>query len=143
MKTFISTSTFGAIDYVVSVALFVSPWVYGFAHSSGAASLIPMYMGGTLLLMAAFGDNKFGLFKSLPMQMHLVIMMFSGFFLLVSPWVFNFTDIVFLPHVFFGVFLMLISIFTQNSPLLNKKPHRAVREAGIQSLDANEGRLMV
>ncbi|MEO6524083.1 MAG: hypothetical protein ABIN91_20530 [Mucilaginibacter sp.] len=142
MKTFIPTTQFAAADYLGSAALFVSPWVFGFAHSSGAASLIPMYMGGILLLMATFADNKLGLFKSLPNQMHMVILMFSGFFLMVSPWLFNFADVTFLPTLLFGALFMVLSIFTQNSPFLTS-PHRAVREAGIQSLDANEGRLMV
>lgn len=142
MKPFIPTTEFAALDYIGSAALFASPWVFGFAHSTGAASLIPMYMGGTFILMAMFADNKFGLFKSLPMQMHLVILMFSGFFLLVSPWIFSFADIVFLPHVIFGAIFILLPIFTQNSPFLTK-PRRALREAGIKSVDANEGRLMM
>jgi hypothetical protein len=101
-----------------------------------------MYMGGILLLMAMFGDNRLGLFKSLPTQMHLVMLMFCGFFLMVSPWLFSSGDMVYVPHIIFGVVFILLSIFTQNSPFLNS-PHRALREAGITSLDANEGRLMV
>jgi hypothetical protein len=142
MKTFISTTTFGVIDYLGSALLFASPWMFGFAHASGAASLIPMYMGGILLMMAMFTDNKLGLFKSLPMQLHLVLLMFAGFFLLVSPWIFSYWEKVFLPQVFLGLFFIVIAIFTQKSPFVNK-PHRAMGEAGRKSFDAKEGRLMV
>jgi len=142
MKTFIPTTQFAAMDYVGSILLFASPWLFGFAHLSGAASLIPMYMGGTLLLMALFTDNKLGLFKAIPMQMHLIIMMFCSFFLLVSPFIFSFADKVFLPQVILGLIFIGLSIFTHNSPFLTR-PHKALREAGIKSRDANEGRLMI
>ena len=142
MKKYVPTTTFAVLDYLASALLYVSPWLFGFAHTNGAASLIPMYMGGTFLLMAVFADNKLGLFKSLPMQLHLIMLLFSGFFLLVSPWLFSFSSQVFLPQALLGLFFILIAIFTQNSPFINS-PHLPVREAGIQSLDANEGRLMV
>lgn len=142
MKTFISTRQFAVLNYLCSILLFASPWLFGFAHLSGAAPLISLYMGGIFIFMAVFADNKLGIFRSMPLQMHLVIMMFSGFFLMVSPWLFSSADMVYLPHMIFGIVFIGLSIFTQNSPFLNS-PHRAVREAGIRSLDANEGRLMV
>lgn len=142
MKTFISTTQFAVINYLGSMALLASPWLFGFAHLSGAASLIPMYMGGVLLFMATFSDTKLGLFKSMPVQMHLVLLMFCGFFLMVSPWLFSSGDMVYVPHMAFGLLFLILSIFTQNSPFLTS-PHRAVREAGIRSIDASEGRLMV
>ena|ERR1700712_2826906 len=142
MKTFIPTTQFAVINYLGSIMLFASPWLFGFAHSSGAASLIPMYMGGTLLFLATFGNNKLGLFKSMPLQMHLILLMFCGFFLMVSPWLFSSGDMVYVPHMAFGLLFLILSIFTQNSPFLTS-PHRAVREAGMQSIDANEGRLMI
>jgi hypothetical protein len=142
MKPFISTTAFGVIDYIGSMALVASPWVFGFSHAIGGASLIPMYMGGTLLLMAIFTNNKLGLFKSIPMQLHLVLLLFSGFFLLVSPWILSFSDLVYWPQVIFGLLFIFISIFTQNSPFLTK-PHVPLPEAGITSLDAHEGRLML
>jgi hypothetical protein len=65
-----------------------------------------------------------------------------AFFLAVSPWILSFAHIVFLPQLILGLLFMVLAIFTHNSPFLTK-PHKALREAGIKSTDANEGRLMI
>lgn len=144
MKTFISTAFYAYLNYICSILLLFSPWLFGFDQLKGgsASMFVPVIIGSSLLIMALFTNNELGVYKAFPMQLHLITTTFAGFFVLVSPWVFNFSSQVYIPHVCLGSFFLLAGIFTSNSPFLNK-PHRALREAGIQSTDANEGRLMV
>ncbi len=144
MKTIISTSFYAYLNYIGSILLLLSPWLFGFDELKGgsASIFIPVFTGMSLLTMALFTNNELGVFKAFPMQLHLVITAFSGFFLLTSPWLFDFYAQVYIPHVCLGSFFLLAGIFTANSPFL-VRPHHALREAGITSIDANEGRLMV
>lgn len=150
MKPFISTTAYGIINYIIAALLLSSrlPETFNLTHFGGAALFIPILMGAFLSYIAIFSDNKVGFIKVFPMQMSLVLAMFAGFLLVVSPWLYDFASAntknegVFLPHVIIGAVLLFCSIFTQNSPFLTK-PHKPLREAGITSTDSTEGRLTV
>lgn len=143
MKAFISTTFYGFFNHILALTLIASPWIFGFANTSSAALLLPMYIGWLQLIMAIFADNKASLIKQLPMQTHLVIDVFMGFILIIAPWLYNFSSKgVFLPHLLFGLLLVFLGIFTVRSPFLNK-PHHSVPEGQLQSTDSTEGRLSI
>jgi len=144
MKPFISTTTYGIINYIMAAVLLSSrlPETFNLTHYGGAALFIPILMGAFLSYIAIFSDYKAGFIKVFPMQMSLVLAMFAGFLLLVSPWLYDFADAVKWPHVIFGLILLFCAIFTQNSPFTTK-PHEQLPEAGITSTDSLEGRLNV
>jgi len=142
MKAFIPTTFYGVLNHIVSLILIASPWLFGYVNVSSAALFLPMYIGWLQLIMAIFTDNKASFIRQLPMQTHLVIDVFMGFILLVSPWLYNFSDKVFLPQLLLGLLLMFLGIFTVRSPFLNK-PHHSVPEGQLRSTDSTEGRLSI
>jgi hypothetical protein len=140
MKPFISKSFYGVINYVGAILLMASPWLFKFDHLGGASFFLPLIYGWLQLIMAIFSNSKHGLIRIFPMQMHHVLDVLGGSFLLASPWVYDYAGHVFWPQVLLGGLFFLAGIFTQGSPLLTQ-PHVAAREAGITSTDSHEGRL--
>jgi hypothetical protein len=143
MKGFISNTFFGYFNYLLAVVMMASPWLFGFVHMGGAALFFPFMFGWHQLLMAIFSRAKGGMVGIFPIQMHLFLDTISGFVLLCTPWMYGFAHKgVWLPHVIFGLIILILGIYTKNSPLTNQ-PHEMVPERGIQSTDAHEGRMMV
>jgi len=145
MKPFISTKFHGVIDYLFCFVFGASPWIFGYADIGGAALVIPIFFSWLTLIMAIFTNRETGFVKQMPLQMHLVLDLFAGFFIMVSPWLYDFAHKangtgVFWPHLLFGGYLFLQAIFTEHSPLTTPT-HEPMREAGIWSLDSTEGRL--
>ena len=140
MKNFISITLFGVLNYVIAIVMMASPWIFGFYTVGGGALLLPIYLGWLYLIMAIFSANKVGFIPVFPIQMHLVINVMVGPFLLASPWLYGFASRVFLPHLILGLLLFLLGIFTKRSPLTSPT-HHMLPEAGITSTDAHEGRM--
>ena len=118
MKPFISTKLHSIFDYVGGVMVTASPWLFGFYHIGGAALFLPLVFGSLLMIMVIFTRHEGGLIKVFPFQLHLLLDMFVGFVLLVSPFLYDFYPFVWLPHVLLGLFLMGSGIFTRYSPFL-------------------------
>lgn len=142
MKGFIPTTFFGFFSYIIGLVTLASPWLFGFDHVGGASLFLPILFGWFQIIMAIFGVSKAGMVKAFPIQMHCVLNAFSGFVLLVSPWMYGFHPAVFWPHLILGGIILFFGIFVLNSPFINK-PHKMLKEGGITSTDAHEGRLMV
>jgi|SRR6185437_7655198 len=142
MKPFVPTVFYGVLNYIISLTLILSPWLFGLINISSAAFLIPLYIGWLQLIMAIFVDNETGFVKQFPMQIHLALDVAMGFILMVSPWIYSFSSKIFWPELTFGGLLFLLGIFTKNSPFLTRA-HRAAREGQLTSTDSFEGRLNV
>jgi hypothetical protein len=50
------------------------------------------------------------------MQGHLALDLIAGIFLAVSPWLFGFSDYVYLPHLILGLLEIGAALFTQTVP---------------------------
>lgn len=109
------TSVHGLIDYVWSLVLLASPWVFGFSEG-GAATWIPVLFGVVGILYSLATDYELGLVPLLSMKAHLTIDLAAGIALAASPWVFGFAGKVFWPHLVFGVFAVVASLVTQTRP---------------------------
>jgi hypothetical protein len=118
MKPFISTKLHSIFDYLGGIVVTASPWLFGFYPVGGAALFIPLVFGVLLMIMVIFTRHEGGLIKVFPLQLHLLLDMFVGFVLLVSPFLYKFYPFVFLPHVLLGLFLISSGIFTRHSPFL-------------------------
>lgn len=118
MKT-IPTYVHGIIDYVVGVVLLVAPNLFGFAQLGGAAVDVPRILGVIILVQALFTNYEPGLFKLLPMRMHLAFDYVISIFLAISPWLFGFNNQsprVWMPHVVVGIVAFLVTLMTQREP---------------------------
>ncbi|MDB4902622.1 MAG: hypothetical protein JWQ63_1903 [Mucilaginibacter sp.] len=142
MKPFIPTAFYGVLNYILSLTLIASPWLFGYSDVSSAALLLPIYIGWLQLIMAIFVDNETGFVKQFPMQMHLVLDVVMGFIIMVSPWLWDFSSKVFLPQLLMGLLLFCLGLFTKKSPFTTKAHHSAP-EGVYTSTDSTEGRLSI
>lgn len=112
---FISTKTHGILDYTVGTFLIFSPWIFGFANG-GAAQYVPIIIGIMVIIMSFVTNYEMGAIKSLSMSTHLTIDVVIGIFLAISPWLFGFANIVYWPHLIFGLFSISAGLFTKKVP---------------------------
>jgi hypothetical protein len=117
MKAIISLKVHGILDYVGGILTTFSPWIFGFADLGDAPLYIPLCLGSMQLVMAIFSNHPYGLFKVFPMQLHLIIDMFAGILIMVSPWIYGFYHVVFLPHLLLGMMSFFAGLLTRHSPL--------------------------
>ncbi len=89
----IPTNVHAAMDYLVGLLLIVSPWLFGFADESTAATWIAVIAGVAVIAMSAITAYEGGfLARIVPMRTHLIMDGVLGIFLVVSPWLFGFAD---------------------------------------------------
>lgn len=112
---FVSTRTHGFIDYVAGLVIIASPWLFGFADGS-AAQWVPVVVGVALLGSSLLTNYELGLVRVIPMPVHLGLDCIAGLLLAVSPWLFGFSDRVWLPHVVLGAFEVMASFITRTVP---------------------------
>ena len=140
MKPFISTAFYGVLNYIISLTLIASPWLFGLVNVSSAALFLPIYLGWLQLILTIFSNHQTGFIKQLPVQTHLVIDVFMGFILIISPFLWNFSSKIWWPEVLLGGILLCMGIFTSKSPFLTPS-HKALPEGQLTSTDSLEGRL--
>lgn len=115
----IPTKIHGALDYIVTIALFFAPTLFGFKALGGPAVIIPMVLGVGLALYSLLTRYEWGVFKVLPMPYHLVIDFIAALFLAVSPFLFGFSSApinAWLPHVIVGLTVILVVALSQTEP---------------------------
>ncbi|WP_158990837.1 SPW repeat protein [Mucilaginibacter sp. L196] len=135
MKPFISLSTYGVINWLAVVLLLGSPWALGFYKLGGAALFLPLLFGWIEFIMAVFSNNKHGFIKQMPMEMHLFLDVIMGSFLLMSPFIFHFSDKVVWPQVLIGGLVFIAGAFTHKSPFTDRFRHH-LPEGQLQSIDS-------
>jgi hypothetical protein len=112
---FLSTKMHGVLDYMTGLLLIASPWIFGFADD-GPAMWVPIILGIGAILYSLLTNYELGVIKTLSMPTHLWLDALSGVFLAASPWLFGFSDRVYLPHLLLGIFEIVASLVTQTTP---------------------------
>ena len=118
----IPTKVHGMLDYIVGILLIASPWLFDF-DNGGAETWVPVAVGVMVLLQTIMTDFEVGVTKTISMANHLRMDFLIGVFLAASPWIFNFDETVWEPHVAFGVFSILASLMTRTVPTYEKNHH--------------------
>jgi hypothetical protein len=113
---FLPTRVHGVIDYLWGVALLATPWLFGFSDVA-AATWLAVIFGVGAILYSLVTDYELGVFRILPMTLHLGLDGLAGAFLAASPWLFGFADRVFWPHLVFGLFSVVASLVTRTDVL--------------------------
>ncbi len=108
----LSTRVHGIMDYVMGILLLASPYLFGFA-TGGVKQWLPMILGVAMIGMSLLTRYELGAFKLIPMPAHLAVDGLSGALLAVSPWLFGFSGIVFLPHLVLGLIELGTSLMTE------------------------------
>lgn len=112
---FISTKAHGVLDYLVGLILIAAPWVLGFARQ-GPETWVPVALGAGAILYSLMTNYELGMTKVISMRTHLGLDMMSGMFLALSPWIFDFSDVVYLPHLILGIAEVCASLMTDPVP---------------------------
>lgn len=113
--TVLSTRTHGVIDYFMFIVLGISPWLFGYA-AGGAETTIPVVIAIAGIIASLMTDYELGAFHVIPMRIHLTLDVIAGLFLAFSPWLFGFSDTVWVPHLLFGAVETVAGLFTSRVP---------------------------
>lgn len=114
----LSRRTHGVLDYVVGLVLIFSPMLFGF-NGGGAEERIPVILGIAALVYSLFTNYELGLVKILPFRVHLTLDVMSGILLALSPWLFQFADRVWMPHLLLGLVEIGAVIMTRTGASLH------------------------
>lgn len=119
----ISIKLHSILDYLFSIFLILSPWIFLFEKDAFAAGS-PIACGIVLLAYSLFTNYNYSLVKLVPLRYHLLLDMSLGFVLGISPWIFRFSETIYIPHVFFGAVIILLALNTNRDPRFNKAQMR-------------------
>lgn len=111
----IPTRVHGYIDYLFGILLIASPWLFGFAVG-GVAQWLPVVLGASVIVYSLLTDYELGLSPTISMPVHLGIDVLGGILLAASPWLFGFADVVFWPHLVFGLVEIATALMTKTRP---------------------------
>lgn len=117
----LSTKVHGVLDYTVGGLLIAAPWLLGFVRG-GAETWVPVVLGVSALIYSLITNYELGMAKVLSMPAHLTLDFFSGVILAASPWLFGFSEYVYIPHLVLGIFEMIAAVTTD--PIPRKETNR-------------------
>lgn len=114
----------GVMDYGMGLLLIAAPWIFQFAEN-GPETWIPVVLGAGAIAYSLFTDYELGAVRALSMPVHLGLDAASGALLAVSPWLFDFADKVWIPHLVLGLVEVGTALVTQTHPRYAERPsHR-------------------
>lgn len=112
----INSKIHAILDYVMLILLFASPWLFAFFPHSVPKGVV-MVVGAFLLIVSMFTNYEAGFKKMLSLKTHIAIDTVSGLFLAFSPWLLNFSEQVYIPHLVIGLAEAGIALISQRLPL--------------------------
>jgi hypothetical protein len=111
----IPTRVHGVLDYVTAGVLIAAPSMLGF-RKHGMQTWLPMALGIGTIGYSVLTDYELGLFKIIPMPMHLALDAANGALLAASPWLFGFAEEVSAPHLGLGLFEIVVTASSKPTP---------------------------
>jgi len=112
---FIPTRVHGVLDYLTAGVLIAAPSMLGF-RKHGMQTWLPVALGVGTIGYSLLTDYELGLFKIIPMPMHLVLDAANGALLAASPWLFGFAEEVSAPNLGLGLFEIVVTASSQTAP---------------------------
>ncbi|HYK45594.1 MAG TPA: SPW repeat protein [Parafilimonas sp.] len=109
---FIPTKVHGVMDYLYALVLLFIPNIFHFS-SNDAPTYVMDVVSSAVFTYSLFTKYELGLFKNIPMHVHLILDLVFGVLLAASPWIFGFADDVYKPHLFFGLFAIAAASFSK------------------------------
>jgi len=102
------------LDYLYVLILFFILTIFHFS-TNGAPTLTMDVISSTVLVYSTFSKYELGISKYLPMKIYLLLDYIIGIFLAASPWIFGFASYVYAPHLFFGLFAIVVALLSKKS----------------------------
>ena len=112
---FIPTRVHAMADYAIGLLLIAAPWLLGFANG-GAAMWVPIILGCGVILYSLMTAYELGAVPLISMPAHLGLDVAGGLLLAASPWIFQFADVIWWPHVVVGILEIGTAAMTQTTP---------------------------
>jgi hypothetical protein len=112
---FLSTQIHGTFDYIAGAVLIVAPFILGFA-TGGAAMWVPIILGAIVIGYSLMTDYESGINDSIDMRTHLGMDVIAAVILAVSPWLFGFSEVAWLPHLVLGLSGIVWSLGSEHEP---------------------------
>jgi len=109
---FISTKIHGCLDYLTGIFLILSPWIFR-VDPAKAEGIIFIVLGIMALIYSIFTNYELGFIKIVPVKIHLMLDVLSGILLAASPWIFGFSDKIYLPHLILGLYEIAAGLMTK------------------------------
>ena len=107
------TKIHACVDYFIAFLSIFSPVLFGFGEG-GVETLLPIGFGMLLILYSFFTDYELGLSKQIPLFLHFRLDQMAGALLAASPWLLNFSEMVYIPHLLLGIALVVSSLLAGN-----------------------------
>src|SRR5215217_9051277 len=111
----IPTQVHGVLDYLTAGLLIAAPSMLGF-RKHGMQTWLPIALGVGTIGYSLLTDYELGVFKIIPMPMHLALDAANGALLAASPWLFGFAEEVAAPHLGMGLFELVVTASSQTTP---------------------------
>lgn len=111
----IDTKTHGYLDYIMGIFLVAAPSLFSF-EMNAMQSYVFYIAGIAAIVYSLLTSYELGMIKIIPMKIHLVLDLMSGIFLALSPWIFHFSDQVYVPHLILGIIEILAAVLTNSRP---------------------------
>ena len=109
---FISTKVHGMIDYLTAFLLVGLPFALHLDTATMEGRIF-IILGVVLVVYSLITRYEHGLVDIIPFKLHLIFDLLSGIFLAASPWILDFSDKVYIPHLIVGLFEILVTLFTK------------------------------
>lgn len=103
----ISTKIHGVIDYLVAIVLIAAPFVLGFADG-GPAQYSAIGLGIFVIVYSLLTNYELGAIGIFRFPTHLILDGLFALALIASPWLLGFSDLIWWPHVVFGLAALLV-----------------------------------
>lgn len=116
----ISTRVHGILDYVSGALLIALPWILNL-NKYGYESFVLIGAGVLTLVISVLTRYELGVLKRIPMRNHLITDAITGVCLVLSPWVLDFNDVVFLPHVILGLLELAVVLLSDGRSVKDDK----------------------
>ena len=110
----IETRTYGYFDYFMGILLIILP-IFGRTVNL-AQVIVPMSLGALTIFFNLVTAYELSVTNIIPMKVRLKFDFFCGLLLACSPWIFNFSHEIYLPHVLLGITGMLASLMSKTKP---------------------------
>lgn len=118
----ISTKAHGYIDYIMGIMLLVSPSLFNL-DMENIQSIILYVAGATIIFYSLLTSYEVGIIKVIPMKIHLILDILSGFLLAASPWIYGFSEIVYAPYLVLGLLEICAALMTSSKPMIEIKTY--------------------
>ena len=125
---FIETKTHGYLDYIVGALLIAAPWIFDFDRG-GAETWVPVVVGAATIIYSLLTDYEMGASRQISMRTHLMLDLIGGALLAASPWIFDFDEYVWQPHLIVGILEIGVALFTKRQPTNERVHHHRTASA--------------